>query len=423
MAHPTPSSSTTNPSHSMLHTIHYNVMAYGAVGDGVSDDTTAVRNTIAAAYEAHQPVFFPGQVAGYNITTTIDLTPYPGTVLIGEGSQQGVQGQMGRASNIGSGGAVSPVFKYDGNGNTCDLHFENLGFNFPECAVRISDSANVTFKNCTFAVSDTGGANNTCVLLENMFWAWFKGCAFTASSTSDPAVILRGKEPSVNADHCYLIRFEDCRFWQNGVLYKDQNDIAVDASLTEVILFDGIDTESFDSNSYLITFTKSASTNWGGRYIKWFTLRDINYYDYSGTPGVVRFDIPNGFQNFVCENIHGSSRLFERTGGSGNLDQGWITGAQAVTWPLKDGSGVNQNVNRIQMNTSTLNLHGTAGNEPFLGFFPSTTASAYIGAGVGTPEGAVAAPVGSLWLRTDGGAGTSLYVKQTGTGNTGWVGK
>lgn len=41
----------------------------------------------------------------------------------------------------------------------------------------------------------------------------------------------------------------------------------------------------------------------------------------------------------------------------------------------------------------------------------------------GSPEGAFAAPVGSIYLRTDGGAGTTLYVKQSGTGNTGWVGK
>lgn len=45
------------------------------------------------------------------------------------------------------------------------------------------------------------------------------------------------------------------------------------------------------------------------------------------------------------------------------------------------------------------------------------------GAGSGTPEGNVAAPVGSVWQRTDGGAGTSFYVKESGTGNTGWVGK
>ena len=43
--------------------------------------------------------------------------------------------------------------------------------------------------------------------------------------------------------------------------------------------------------------------------------------------------------------------------------------------------------------------------------------------GTGSPESVVTAPVGSLWLRTDGGASTTLYVKQTGTGNTGWAAK
>lgn len=46
-----------------------------------------------------------------------------------------------------------------------------------------------------------------------------------------------------------------------------------------------------------------------------------------------------------------------------------------------------------------------------------------ISTGTGTPEGSLAAPVGSVYLREDGGAGTTLYVKQSGTGNTGWVGK
>ena len=43
--------------------------------------------------------------------------------------------------------------------------------------------------------------------------------------------------------------------------------------------------------------------------------------------------------------------------------------------------------------------------------------------GTGTPEGVVTAAVGSIFLRTNGGAGTTLYVKESGTGNTGWVAK
>jgi len=43
--------------------------------------------------------------------------------------------------------------------------------------------------------------------------------------------------------------------------------------------------------------------------------------------------------------------------------------------------------------------------------------------GSGSPNGTVAAPPGSIYLNTSGGAGTSLYVKESGTGNTGWVAK
>lgn len=43
--------------------------------------------------------------------------------------------------------------------------------------------------------------------------------------------------------------------------------------------------------------------------------------------------------------------------------------------------------------------------------------------GTGSPEGVLAAGVGSMAMRRDGGAGTSLYIKESGTGNTGWVAK
>lgn len=39
----------------------------------------------------------------------------------------------------------------------------------------------------------------------------------------------------------------------------------------------------------------------------------------------------------------------------------------------------------------------------------------------GSPEGAVIAPIGSTYRRNDGGAGSSLYIKESGSGNTGWV--
>ena len=69
------------------------------------------------------------------------------------------------------------------------------------------------------------------------------------------------------------------------------------------------------------------------------------------------------------------------------------------------------------------NIFSNAPRAVFPGYVSVDGAAPQIHAGSGTPEGAVTAPVGSIFMRSDGGAGTSFYVKQSGTGNTGWVAK
>lgn len=41
--------------------------------------------------------------------------------------------------------------------------------------------------------------------------------------------------------------------------------------------------------------------------------------------------------------------------------------------------------------------------------------------GYGTPESSVTAGIGSLYMRIDGGSATTLYIKESGTGNIGWT--
>jgi hypothetical protein len=55
--------------------------------------------------------------------------------------------------------------------------------------------------------------------------------------------------------------------------------------------------------------------------------------------------------------------------------------------------------------------------------FGNESSAQRIMSGTGSPESVVSADKGSLFLRTDGGAGTTLYVKESGTGNTGWIAK
>jgi len=47
----------------------------------------------------------------------------------------------------------------------------------------------------------------------------------------------------------------------------------------------------------------------------------------------------------------------------------------------------------------------------------------YEGSGAGTPESAVTAGIGSVWYRNNGGSSTTLYIKESGTSDTGWVAK
>lgn len=69
----------------------------------------------------------------------------------------------------------------------------------------------------------------------------------------------------------------------------------------------------------------------------------------------------------------------------------------------------------------TRNADGIKGTDATTGFCPIE--SLYDRYGTGSPEGAVTAPVGAVFHRTDGGAATSFYVKESGAGNTGWVAK
>lgn len=75
--------------------------------------------------------------------------------------------------------------------------------------------------------------------------------------------------------------------------------------------------------------------------------------------------------------------------------------------------------NRIGVNqTSPTEALDVVGNANVSGALIVAGVSIY--SGVGSPEGVVTAPVGSIYMRSDGSAGTTLYTKNTGTGDTGW---
>jgi hypothetical protein len=109
----------------------------------------------------------------------------------------------------------------------------------------------------------------------------------------------------------------------------------------------------------------------------------------------------SGFCNITASNVNANLNMSVSAGGAYIISsRGFIGAAADGVWNLYDS---------------------TTANFAKLHFGPTTKPAVCQGAG--TPEGAVTAPVGSIFMRSDGGAGTSFYVKESGTGNTGWVAK
>lgn len=140
----------------------------------------------------------------------------------------------------------------------------------------------------------------------------------------------------------------------------------------------------------------------GARTIAVGTFASINFYHKANrVSSFAAFrdsaDDAGGFQITTKATGAGIAVAFQIGG-----DRHWIPGADNV-------SNVGSTARRMA-NAYAVNVRPGAGGVIWT-------------SGTGTPEGAVTAPVGSLFTRTDGGAGTTLYVKESGAGNTGWVAK
>jgi len=111
------------------------------------------------------------------------------------------------------------------------------------------------------------------------------------------------------------------------------------------------------------------------------------------------------------------------SGGLPRLEMGIGTAAPTtyITWNIDFRVQGNWNPNAdVTYNLGSASLRYT--NVYASNFRPGAGTATWT-SGTGTPEGAVTAAVGSMFTRTDGGASTTLYVKESGAGNTGWIAK
>lgn len=144
----------------------------------------------------------------------------------------------------------------------------------------------------------------------------------------------------------------------------------------------------------------------------YMSVTGCTFQDTRGTPKQLRC---LGFDGAITVNnvIVSSSRLSAYSGAESiSLTGGASIGSNVrVLDCMNVSAALPAGISRVdETNTQSVNFRPGSGN-------PIWTS------GTGTPEGAVTAPIGSLFTRTDGGAVTTFYVKESGSGNTGWVAK
>lgn len=175
------------------------VKDFGAIGDGVADDTAAINRALYQLFcresnpQIRRSLFFPAGV--YRVTGSINIPPY--ATLYGEGIDNsiiqmapGVATYVARTAdssqqtgaNIGSGGATPPAFITISN-----MCFQNL--NATANVFMVQDATDVKFQNVNF----TGPLAKT-------------------SLTSDAANTMGVEFASTVSYICDQIIFDGCRF-------------------------------------------------------------------------------------------------------------------------------------------------------------------------------------------------------------------
>lgn len=133
--------------------------------------------------------------------------------------------------------------------------------------------------------------------------------------------------------------------------------------------------------------------------------------------------------SYQLPQVGGFYIIYNTTSGSFTVTvQTSAVGSSGVTVPQGGTSFVFSDGTDVRLCTNAadiMEIVGLSATSVAVSVFSYGTALAQLFSGSGSPEGVIAAPVGSLYTSTlpSPPAAAVLYVKATGSGNTGWVAK
>ena len=410
-----------------------NVKDFGAVGDGVADDTVAIQAAINSTSPFGE-VFFPEGT--YKISSTITLpssSGLSGITLRGIGWGSVIKPTSAVSIAIRALGDVVFIsnLQFDGvsTSSAAALQFEGGLNNF---TVSVTGCYFSTFANGIILLTDCYNiSNNNFTNCNVSIW-----CADSAMNATISNNYVLGGSCAVLFGRI-SIQAEGVRVFSNTFLCTGAgaNQITIQAGLEISIFNNIIDQTGVGGRAIFI----SGST---GSSISHIKIRD----------------------NWLAGGNTNTGQCLQIAQGSGlNTNNIWVNGN---TFTSYDPATIALTINTVSnywvtnnnlYGTGTLPFSGTPfivvasnngniyGNQNFYGTpltaltnntfnYPfvvsgSVQATSFNNSGLtwttgaGSPEGNVTAAPGSLYTNGGGGAGTTLFVKESTNGNTGWVAK
>lgn len=418
-----------------------NVKDYGAVGNGVANDTEAIQKSIAACIAIGGGIVYlpPGS---YAISATLLIDNISGVLIRGAGVEVTVITSSTSALNN------LPMVRFEDtdrcgiehlslHGNvsappSCGVNFHSeapSGFSPTACFmenVRIGSNASNNIVDGVRWTASALGANNDLTNLSRVRIVNMSGVGFNIGHENSLGHLFTACDVSGGGSGAFKLAGGSftavgCSFSNSGwildllagvyhhsimffgcIVESDATWIRSSAAITSRVALFCSATE-FKSGSVNATMVDWAAPEG--------TLSFNSCQLFTGQPGT-RISISGGisidFSLVGCEV------------GVSNIDySGQFTdiGNAYISAPTFTNLGAGKHV---QINSrgsgidSAINLNGG---------ILKLDSGLQVRSGSGSPEGVITAPVGSLFLRSNGGVGTTLYIKESGVGNTGWAAK
>jgi len=381
-----------------------NVLDYGAVGNGVADDTAAIQAAITAAHiggqtAGNKPVLMPAGV--YLISSSLALPDY--CTLIGDGSFNTIIiGSMANKSFIRSQYGESPTIGQRPTG----LHLRDFSI---QPSLIASSSIGVNFKNTQYSN------------IENVFITQVDTGVITDQITQycnfENVIVQVSNYGGLFQGSGGGNRIISCDFGAN-IIPLDFNGGAWDVfgATAEALL---------TSTTYCVRAGRSGGAS--------TLVQATSLYVEGTSSSIITLQIENSVTQSAFK-MHRHSTLGTIVNNAGTNvmievpGQGFynpVYRAQRVGFALTvDGTEYASLITEAGNSIAVRNSANTGyGSISALDFYHSGSYSVRWAAGAGSPEGSVTGSPGAMYLRNNGGANTTLYIKESGTGNTGWVGK